>query len=626
MATYPFGYVDRTGESIGDASKLQGKEIQLSGQSNDDLLQYNAGTNRWEYKSVGEVLGIVGGLDNQIILYDAGTGFVKTSMVKIDDSINRITLEDNSEINVDSGTLAFTVTGNPIITIDTFDVVSANPVSCNVAPTLGDHLCNKTYVDSVADDIPKIGSSTDNAVVRWNGVVGDAIQDSLITIDDTGVINRQSGSLELATGGVVKLTIGSGESYFSDQVQITDTTISTTPATGALVVAGGVGIGDDLFVNDTISCSRLLVDNTKLVVDSIGGETVLEAGVGDLVIKVDAAAPPKGLVLRQQTTDLLTAKDTGITCNVPVLATDINSINTGNLNVITTAQGGASASGNLTASTGTTANGNTGNVVLSSGQPSGNGNSGNVSINSGYTTSGAAGTVSIAGGNSNASGGAVSIKAGSRYSVGNGSNCTITGGDSGSTSGLGGNVVVSGGLGQNDTGGSIEIKSGIGGGVGGSSGTVLVSTPNATGFGSAGTITIRGGNGSGAGSSNGGDIVLEAGASSGASNGGVLFGTDTTTAHLFTRGPAPTVSAGTINSLSTDVAGSVSGLPAGPNSTTITFNKPYRSGAGVIVQITPTSSVGTPLYVSASSTTSFTVQNPNGVAGVSFNYTVMACI
>lgn len=551
MATYPFGYVDRTGDAIGDASKLQGKEIQLSGQSNDDLLQYNAGTNRWEYKSVGEVLGIVGGLNNQIILYDETTGFVKTSMVKIDDSINRITLEDNSEINVDSGTLALTVTGNPILTIDTDDVVSANPVSCNVAPTLGDHLCNKTYVDSVADDIPKIGSSTDNAVVRWNGVGGDAIQDSLITIDDTGVINRQSGSLELATGGVVKLTIGSGESVFNDQVRISDTTVSTTSATGALVVAGGVGIGDDLYVNDIISCSRLLVDNTKLVVDSIGGETVLEAGVGDLVMKVAAAAPPKGLVLRQQTTDLLSAKSTGITCNVPVLAEVISGATS--LTTKTASASGASDSGDYLAGSGTTVNGISGDITLLSGNSTGNGDSGPATIGTGSAGSGTTGALTLRTGSATGNTGALTISTGV------------------SSGGTAGNVSI-------DVGGTNR----------------LTCTPTGN--------TVRG------------DTQYI---------GNNLFGSSFGISHIETdQFSPPSISGGSIAAYSTDTAGTAT-VNAGPATATISFNLTYI-GSYANVVITPLSNLATPLWVSASTLTSFSVTNNNGTPA-SFNYMVIGC-
>lgn len=61
--------------------------------------------------------------------------------------------------------------------------------TCPTAPTLGDHLTNKTYVDSLgAGDVSGPASSTDNAVARFNGTTGKSIQNSTVTIDDNGVI------------------------------------------------------------------------------------------------------------------------------------------------------------------------------------------------------------------------------------------------------------------------------------------------------------------------------------------------------------------------------------------------------------------------------------------------------
>ena len=43
-------------------------------------------------------------------------------------------------------------------------------------------------------DIPQIGSSTDNGIVRWDGTGGDTVQDSTnCTVDDNGKITAQGG-------------------------------------------------------------------------------------------------------------------------------------------------------------------------------------------------------------------------------------------------------------------------------------------------------------------------------------------------------------------------------------------------------------------------------------------------
>lgn len=54
------------------------------------------------------------------------------------------------------------------------------------------------------------GSSTDNAIVRWNGVAGNTIQDSSVTVSDSGIIS-------LPAGVVQSITNASGTSIFNVQ-------------------------------------------------------------------------------------------------------------------------------------------------------------------------------------------------------------------------------------------------------------------------------------------------------------------------------------------------------------------------------------------------------------------------
>jgi hypothetical protein len=69
-------------------------------------------------------------------------------------------------------------------------------------------------VTPLAEDVifPPV-SSTDNAVVRWDGALGDAAQNSNVTINDAG------------------------------DLAVPSSTASTSSTTGALVVTGGVGVG-----------------------------------------------------------------------------------------------------------------------------------------------------------------------------------------------------------------------------------------------------------------------------------------------------------------------------------------------------------------------------------------------
>lgn len=65
-------------------------------------------------------------------------------------------------------------------------------------------------------DVSGPGASTDNAVVRWNGTAGTAVQNSAVTIDDNG-----------AMSGVRAIT-------FTDGVNTVQLGLVYNPSTGAV--------------------------------------------------------------------------------------------------------------------------------------------------------------------------------------------------------------------------------------------------------------------------------------------------------------------------------------------------------------------------------------------------------
>ena len=66
-------------------------------------------------------------------------------------------------------------------------------------------------------------------------------------------------------------------SNFGDVVTISDTTTSTSSATGALIVTGGVGIGKSLFVSEGISVGGTITYDDVTNIDSVG---IVTAGGG----------------------------------------------------------------------------------------------------------------------------------------------------------------------------------------------------------------------------------------------------------------------------------------------------------------------------------------------------------
>lgn len=63
-------------------------------------------------------------------------------------------------------------------------------------------------------DITAVGASTDNAVVRWNGTLGDSIQNSGIIIDDANIISGVTTLIIVDQGGIqLREDSGSGLNY-----------------------------------------------------------------------------------------------------------------------------------------------------------------------------------------------------------------------------------------------------------------------------------------------------------------------------------------------------------------------------------------------------------------------------
>jgi len=76
----------------------------------------------------------------------------------------------------------------------------------------------------------------------------------------------------------------------SGQVEITNTTQSTSKDTGALVVDGGVGIGKDVYIDGTLNCSSVLFGNIQLAqttdntIDTSSGNLVLDSATNNVDI------------------------------------------------------------------------------------------------------------------------------------------------------------------------------------------------------------------------------------------------------------------------------------------------------------------------------------------------------
>ena len=177
--------------------------------------------------------------DNAISRYDGITGkVIQTSLATISDTgsiniptgqnftINTVALKDVSE------TLTNKTINSPIITGTPTGITATHVGLGNVTNNA---------------QVKKIASSTDNAIMRWDGLTGDLPQDSLVTISDTGTINIPSGQNYNINGVALKdvSEILTNKTLTSPvlNVDVTGTGVTTVGANDKLIKttsAGGV--------------------------------------------------------------------------------------------------------------------------------------------------------------------------------------------------------------------------------------------------------------------------------------------------------------------------------------------------------------------------------------------------
>jgi len=233
---------------------------------------------------------------------------------------DRILLKDQTTAT-DNGIYVVQATGVPIRSIDyadtsavssTFILVREGTVNANTG-----WLCtNNESVDIVGTNsltyqlatgsVNSAVSSTDNAIVRWNGTNGAAIQDSGVTIDDSdnlaGIVNLVStGYTQLADivapsnaadgqGRLYKKTGNTGLFWLPDSTG-PEVDLTSTGAGGEVNTASNVGTGDGWYktkVGVDLRFKSLVAGSTKLSVVN---------NIDDLTVDIDETNIDHGLLV-----------------------------------------------------------------------------------------------------------------------------------------------------------------------------------------------------------------------------------------------------------------------------------------------------------------------------------------
>ena len=223
-------------------------------------------------------LSVAGGGTQQLILNSAGTG--STNAIVINSSAGGLDIDAAAGASIDavgitinsgSGELDLTTSGTMDVNSVAFDLDASGAITIDGTSTVsidGAGATNLTTssgnitIDSAAGSVLVDGhtgveiTSTSSGTVVIDGKTGVSIEE-----DGTAVISIDTNrdTVFSSTGGSTSDPDVEFDGYtrFDDQVEVSDTTNSTSVSTGALVVDGGVGVASNLNVGGTLEANGL---------------------------------------------------------------------------------------------------------------------------------------------------------------------------------------------------------------------------------------------------------------------------------------------------------------------------------------------------------------------------------
>jgi len=209
-----------------------------------------------------------------------------------------ITLTDHG-ILLGSGTSAITPLGAATNGQIPIGSTGADPVLASITGgtgiTVTDGAGSITIDADATGDVSGPGSSTDNALARWNGTGGDTLQDSTVIVTDNGEMTNASqpaflgllGSADTnATGGGTTYTIGGTTALteiFDQNGDFTTAGVYTAPIAGKHVFNTSVQLAS-LSSSMTSSSYNIVTSNRTYVVGQNNPYAVRNTGVGKTIL------------------------------------------------------------------------------------------------------------------------------------------------------------------------------------------------------------------------------------------------------------------------------------------------------------------------------------------------------
>ncbi|MGB1223917.1 MAG: hypothetical protein ACPHCN_07215 [Mycobacterium sp.] len=162
-----------------------------------------------------------------LVVYQTTTGFIER------------TLTASAGVAVADGD---GVSGNPTVSLD------INGLTAETSPAAGDTVAvydasagairkftRANFLAGVAGDVVGPGSSTDNALARWDGTGGGTLQDSAPTLDDSGNIDMAGGRVDDAVMKDVAYTVNAlGSSSGATAIDLEDGNMVTATVGGTI--------------------------------------------------------------------------------------------------------------------------------------------------------------------------------------------------------------------------------------------------------------------------------------------------------------------------------------------------------------------------------------------------------